>query len=694
VSGEATNESSKGDKKRRARVRLEGGVLRVGDEQLPLYSGAMHYFRLRPDRWRAGLVSLRELGLRMVETYVPWSVHERERGKVDFGQSDPRLDLGRFLDMAKEEGLYAFVRPGPHINAELTDFGLPRFVIEDKAVQARSPRQNPVILSFPPRMFPVPSYASDTYHRLVGSWYDAVAEVVKPRLYPEGNVVLLQVDNEATGFFRDGPFGQDYHPDALALFRAFVLERHGSLKQLNKAYGQRYETVDEVTAPTSFESGDAALVRLLDWAAFREHLMNHSLGRMRRRMSRAGMSGVPVVHNLPLGDGGQAASVPALEKVVSLAGFDYYHAAREHRTIKRRTLALSGSSKLAYAPELGAGAPPWFTPLSHEDSLYCAEVACAYGLRGFNLYMAVDRDRWYGAPIDASGRPRPEARGYKALFAFLSRTRFFNLSRRAEVALVIPREYRRLARITHTLGPISPSTLEAIGASPVDACRRDNLGFSEPIQLRYWHMLASFARALTAASIPYVSIDSDAPASRFNGFRAVYSPTWELADEERLDALDAAALDGARLVYGPLVPSVDSRGRALRWTPPEGATLLTDNTDAGVENAVAMLDEELSLAHPFRAHPSPVETSVHEDADGPRVLFVINPDRRGLRASVVMPRPMRIRDAMTLEAFDVGATLELDMAGQSCRIFELEDRPSARRKSTSARKKRGGGGEQ
>ncbi|NOY93159.1 MAG: hypothetical protein GXP55_18395 [Deltaproteobacteria bacterium] len=674
--------SRAGNTAKKRRVRLEGGVLRVGDDEQPLYSGAMHYFRLRPERWRAGLVALKDLGLEMVETYVPWSVHERERGKLDFGQGDPRLDLGRFLDMAAEEGLRAFVRPGPHINAELTDFGLPRFVLEDKAVQARSPRQNPVILSFPPRMFPVPSYASDTYHRLVGGWFDAVAEVVKPRLYPDGNVVLLQVDNEATGFFRDGPFGQDYHPDAVALYRRFLLARHGDLEALGRAHGEPYASVDDVVPPTEFRPGRQALTQLLDWAAFREHLMEHALGRMRRRMSRAGLSGVPVVHNLPLGDGGQAASVPALEKTVSLVGFDYYHAAREHRTIKRRTLALAGSSKLAYAPEMGAGAPPWFTPLSHEDSLYCAQVACAYGLRGFNLYMTVDRDRWYGAPIDAMGRPRPEARAWKAFFAFLTRTRFFELERKAEVALVIPREYRRLARISHTLGPISPSTLEAIGASPVDACRRDTYGFSEPIQLRYWHMLASFARALTAAGIPYLAIDSDAPPKRFEGYAVVYSPTWELADDERLAALDAAANSGARLVIGPRLPEVDSRGRATDWSAPAGTLVLDAGGDDEVTECVAQLDQELGLAHPFRAHPTPVETSVHDDADGPRVLFVINPSRRAQRASVVLPRPMRLRDALSLTALDAGATLELDLPGQSCRIFELESRPRARRTST------------
>ena len=47
--------------------------------------------------------------------------------------------------------------------------------------------------------------------------------------------------------------------------------------------------------------------------------------------------------------------------------------------------------------------------------------ALAYGLRGFNLYMAVERDRWIGAPIDPHGRPRPMAAPYARLLAALDR---------------------------------------------------------------------------------------------------------------------------------------------------------------------------------------------------------------------------------------------------------------------------------
>ena len=60
--------------------------------------------------------------------------------------------------------------------------------------------------------------------------------------------------------------------------------------------------------------------------------------------------------------------------------------------------------------EVGVGYPPFFSPIDEEDSLYVIGTAAAYGLRGFNLYMAVERDRWVGAPIGPHGEARPFAR--------------------------------------------------------------------------------------------------------------------------------------------------------------------------------------------------------------------------------------------------------------------------------------------
>src|SRR5262245_58951904 len=80
--------------------------VQLGDRVVPLHSGALHYFRMAPSRWRRALESMRWLGLTFVESYVPWGVHEAAEGRFDFGEDDPRKDLGAFLDLAKELGLY------------------------------------------------------------------------------------------------------------------------------------------------------------------------------------------------------------------------------------------------------------------------------------------------------------------------------------------------------------------------------------------------------------------------------------------------------------------------------------------------------------------------------------------------------------------------------------------------------------
>jgi beta-galactosidase len=296
-------------------------------------------------------------------------------------------------------------------------------------------------------------------------------------------------------------------------------------------HDRRYATWDDVHPPERFDAEKASELPIhLDWARFQEHLIETSLRRLRRRMARAGLAGVAVTHNVALGDGGQPVSVPGIDGVVDLVGFDYYHAARDFRTLKRRTLYLAGTLTFPYAPELGVGAPPWFVPLSHDDSIFCAMEACAYGLRGFNLYMAVDRDRWYGAPIDAHGTPRVEAAVWKHLVQALVRLEFHKLERPARVALMVPREYARLSRQTHVLGPLSPSTLEAVGGTPVDGSSEDPLGFAGPVQVLWWRMLAKAADALTHLGVPYLYVDSEAPVQRFDDVELVIVFVYEFVD--------------------------------------------------------------------------------------------------------------------------------------------------------------------
>ena len=299
-------------------------------------------------------------------------------------------------------------------------------------------------------------------------------------------------------------------------------------------------------------------------------------------------------------------------------------------------------------------------------------VALAYGLRGFNLYMAVDRDRWYGAPIDHTGRPRVEAGLWRRLIKALDELSFHRLRRRVEVGLMLPREYGRLSRVTSMLGFFSPLVLEATGSSPVEACADDDLGFGGPIQILWWRWVARVSDALTAAGIPFVTIDGDADPERLASLRAVLTPSFEFCDPERWRALTAFSENGGTVLYGPAMPSLDLRMRRQPFEVPKRGRRVAIDEDRDAARAVESLARELDLGRPFPVTPAPLETTVHEDERGPRVLFVMNPakDRRG--ATVELPAPVVAHDVMSGERFDGRRHLLIPMDGWSCRMLRLE----------------------
>jgi beta-galactosidase len=663
-----------------ARIAPDRRAIRVGDQDVPFLAGALHYFRTPREHWRTALAELAHLGLSMVETYVPWQVHEVGKGHFDFGEIDPQKDLAAFIDLAKELGLLVILRPGPHINSEMTYFGLPERIVFDRACQARSPTGAAVVLGFPPRMFPVPSYASETYLAETDTWYAAFAEVARAHLYPRGPVVLLQVDNEATYFFRDAPYDQDYHPDAIAKWHAFLAEHHPSPAELSRAHRASYARFEDCAPPTRFdahteddETADPGSLAIhLEWQAFREQMITDSLRRMKDMLHRHGLASVPTFHNLPLGELTAPASLAAIERVVDFVGLDYYHARREHRTVKRRTLYLAGTSRMPVSPELGVGAPPWFTPLAHEDSLYTALVTLAYGLRGFSLYMAVDRDRWYGAPLDASGTPRIEAAVWKSLIRALVETGFHRLTRRARVALVVPREYVRLARATHLYGAATPVTLEAIAGSPIEGASDHPLGLKGPVQVLWWKMLSRFADALSRAGEPYVYVDSDVDPERLSGFAALIAPSFEFASAERWKALAHFASHGGRVVYGPAMPSLDASLSPRLFEVPHAGTLVLVDQDSDADVAVEDLLLSLPEQHTITVSPAPLEVSVHESEHGPRVIFVINPSLRPLDATLTTPGATSMTDVLNGESYAGDGTVSLPVAAQTCRFFRVD----------------------
>lgn len=153
--------------------------------------GEIHYFRLDREDWQDRLDKLKLSGCNAVATYVPWVAHEPIEGKIDLtGETRPELDLRAFIDLCHENDLYFFVRPGPFIMAEMKNEGLPFWVYE------KHPEIIPTGWDENPATTKTVDYLHPGFLEDVKNWYKAVMEIVTPRLYPDGNIIAFQLDNE------------------------------------------------------------------------------------------------------------------------------------------------------------------------------------------------------------------------------------------------------------------------------------------------------------------------------------------------------------------------------------------------------------------------------------------------------------------------------------------------------------------
>jgi amino acid transporter len=95
------------------------------------FGGAFFYERIPPERWRDSMLAMRAAGANTLDLYVPWNWHETSDGAFDFdGHTNPRRNLRRVLQLARELGFHLIVRPGPVIRNEWRNGGYPQWLLE------------------------------------------------------------------------------------------------------------------------------------------------------------------------------------------------------------------------------------------------------------------------------------------------------------------------------------------------------------------------------------------------------------------------------------------------------------------------------------------------------------------------------------------------------------------------------------
>ncbi|MDE7220262.1 MAG: beta-galactosidase, partial [Oscillospiraceae bacterium] len=141
----------------------------------------IHYFRVVPEYWRDRLEKLKAFGCNTVETYIPWNMHEPEKGRFCF---DGMLDVSRFVRTAQELGLYVILRPSPYICAEWELGGLPAWLLAEEEIRFRT--SCPAFLAH------------------VEDYYRTLLQVLVPLQIDRGGpVILMQVENEYGSYSND-----------------------------------------------------------------------------------------------------------------------------------------------------------------------------------------------------------------------------------------------------------------------------------------------------------------------------------------------------------------------------------------------------------------------------------------------------------------------------------------------------------
>ncbi|HXA29985.1 MAG TPA: beta-galactosidase [Candidatus Angelobacter sp.] len=544
--------------------------LRLSDGRiLPMFSGAVHHWRHDPADWPRILDAVASLGLTSVDTYVPWSVHDRGDDPPDFTGN---LDVARFLRMVQERGLYAVVRPGPHQGAELLDSGLPMRVVSDARLQALRCNGVPYTLPTATHHIRVPSYFSDHFLAAVDRWYDSVVAQLAPLQHPDGPIVAVQVDNEHGYFFQSHPYALDYHPQTLDAYRDWLVRRHGALDAVNALYGTAWDGLEDVDPPR--DAGDEPEVRRLDWLRWREEALRITLRRLRDGLCDRGLDRVPTFHNdFPRLD--TPLDSVALERsdAVDVAAIDVYAARPGAGFVADIARHIAAGSRLPWMAEMGAGwlAMPWLLPMrvGPADAELVWLVALLTGARACNFFMTVERDRWYGSPVDRHGNVRAEFGGLlRRVMGLREEVGLDAMERTAPVLLVENREQTLRREARATLGGLVP----AFSAQMPFDFQLTRLPHADDAAVR------SFDAAVRAV-LDRNSVDHDHASSSalpdLSRYACIVMPAAEVADAAAWERLREAASKGASVFVGPQLPVLDGALRPHGFDA-EGITVLED----------------------------------------------------------------------------------------------------------------------
>ena len=157
------------------------GTFLLNGKPFVVKAAEIHYPRIPRPYWDHRIKMCKALGMNTVCIYIFWNIHEQKEGVFDFTGNN---DIAEFCRLAKKNGMYVIVRPGPYVCAEWEMGGLPWWLLKKKDIRLRE---------------------QDTYFmERVDKFEEKVAEQLAPLTIQNGGpIIMVQVENEY------GSYGED-----------------------------------------------------------------------------------------------------------------------------------------------------------------------------------------------------------------------------------------------------------------------------------------------------------------------------------------------------------------------------------------------------------------------------------------------------------------------------------------------------
>lgn len=515
-------------KKINSGIVIKNGVYSYNGLNIPLYSGEWSYWAVIRDNWRAVAKSVKEMGIRIVSSCIPWSYHELSSDEYDWnGRTSPQRDLIGFIELLQEEGLYVLLRAGPYINASWPPHGgYPKRI----GSLFQHDRLSPELLREGQRYI-----------------HTICRDVLVPRQITRGgNIIMLQADNEIYPVVEQ--LGDELGCYAkTGIFKDWLKKKYqGDINCLNLRWKTSYSSFDdacfyfhEICSDTDRLMAERLIptyeyrIRYADSFEFIGWYAAEVVRTVAGWMHESGID-IPVSANnwSPL-----YVDFGKLCEVADIVGFDVYPNLNftSKRTFKDEWLSHVDIVKMTEANvtngnvwsaelESGGAFPP-----SHFRFITLALMA--RGLKVWNWYLLVFEYDWPYTPINEWGWTNEYYPVFKDTLVLAHRIEPWNLTPLNDVGLVVYKPHR----------VIDPGNFESV----FNTLESANISYS------------------------YVDLQLSGPIGQST---LVYSGSEWLAREDMV-RLEAHIENGGTLITFSRAPLKDEFGNPSRlpFIPPEGA---------------------------------------------------------------------------------------------------------------------------